>query len=114
MNEADRVRLKHMLAAAKEARIFAEGKSRESLNTDRGLALILIQEITIIGEAASKVSAECRAANPQIPWVLITGMRNRLIHAYFDINLDIIWNTAANRLPESIAELEKILSTEES
>ncbi|MBI5670150.1 MAG: DUF86 domain-containing protein [Chloroflexi bacterium] len=109
MNDDDRIRLEHMLAAAREAQTFAAGKTRASLNTDRGLVLILIQEITIIGEAASKVSAECRAANPQIPWVLITGMRNRLIHAYYDVNLDIIWNTVANRIPELIADLETIL-----
>ncbi len=112
MNDDDRFRLQHMLAAAQETLTFIEGKTRESLNTDRGLVLILIQEITIIGEAASKVSAECRASTPQIPWVLITGMRNRLIHAYFDVNLDIIWNTAVKRLPELITQLEQLLTNE--
>lgn len=114
MNDDDRIRLRHILDAAKETLTFTEGKTRESLYSDRGLALILIQEITIIGEAASKVSSEIRRENPQIPWVLIISMRNRLIHAYFDVNLDIIWNTAVNRLPELIAEIKKILPPEES
>ena len=73
------------------------------------LVLSLIRELEIIGEAASKVSPEVRSENRAIPWEDIVGMRNRLIHAYFDINLDVVWKTATNDLRSLKAELEKIL-----
>jgi uncharacterized protein with HEPN domain len=113
MNADDRIRLQHMLDAAREAIGFATGKTRSSLDSDRGLILILVQLISIVGEAATNVSEQTRAASPEIPWQLIKGMRNRLIHGYFDINLDIVWNTTQNRLPELIAQLEALLDHNE-
>lgn len=59
------------------------------------------------GEAANKVTIEGRAACPGVSWQDIVAMRNRLIHAYFDINLDIVWNTLTQDLPLLIVELEK-------
>jgi uncharacterized protein with HEPN domain len=100
-----------MLDAAKEARSFIEKKSRSSLDSDRQLELALVKSIEIIGEAANKITNECREELPQIPWANIIGMRNRLIHAYFDINRDILWTTVNDDLPALIAELEKIVPT---
>jgi len=73
------------------------------------LVLSLIRELEIIGEAASKISAETRSQNTSIPWQDISGMRNRLIHAYFDVDLDTVWSTVSRDLPTLKAELEKIL-----
>ena len=73
-----------------------------------------MKSVEIIGEAAGKVSPECRSACPTIPWADITAMRNRLIHAYFDINLDIVWQTVTEELPPLVAELEKILSSRDA
>jgi uncharacterized protein with HEPN domain len=84
----DETRLRHMLDAAREASFFIQGKTRESLNTERMLALSLVRLLEIIGEAASRVSKEKQAQSPEIPWRQVIGMRNRLTHAYFDINLD--------------------------
>lgn len=64
--------------------------------------------LEIIGEAAAKISNESREELPQIPWLNIIGMRNRLIHAYFDINLDILWKTIKEDLPPLISELQQI------
>jgi uncharacterized protein with HEPN domain len=108
MNEADVIRLRHMLDAAREALSFAAGRKREDLDTDRGLSLILIREVEVIGEAASRVSQETREQLAQIPWRAIIGMRNRLIHRYNDINLSILWYTVQNSIPELIKELEKL------
>jgi uncharacterized protein with HEPN domain len=71
-----------------------------------------MKAIEIIGEAATKITKECQEDLPQIPWPNIIGMRNRLIHAYFDVNLEILWKTVTEDLPELIAELEKILSSD--
>ena len=109
MRKDDRVRLQHMLDAANEALTFIQGKNRADLDIDRMLVLSLIRELEIIGEAASKISAETRSQNNSIPWLDISGMRNRLIHAYFDVDLDTVWSTVSRDLPTLKAELEKIL-----
>lgn len=109
MRKDDRIRLQHMLDAANEALIFIQGKGRADLDSDRMLVLSLIRELEIIGEAASNVSRQTRSQNSTIPWPDITGMRNRLIHAYFDVDLDTVWNTVTKDLPVLKAELEKIL-----
>jgi len=73
------------------------------------LALALIKDIEIVGEAASRIAENTRAAHPEIPWVDIIGMRNRLIHAYFDINLDLVWDTVTANLPPLVDQLSRIL-----
>ena len=111
MRKDDSIRLQHMLDTAREAASFSRNKSSRSLDTDRKLALALVKCIEIIGEAAAQISNESREALPQIPWSDIIAMRNRLIHAYFDINLDILWKTVIEDLPPLISELEKILDS---
>jgi uncharacterized protein with HEPN domain len=110
----DLIRLRHMLAAAKEAIEFAVGKTREDLEKDRVLALATIKSIEIIGEAASKVTEEFKSENRNIPWDDIINMRHRLIHAYFDVNLDIVWQTIETDLPELIKGLEEKIPPEET
>jgi uncharacterized protein with HEPN domain len=96
-----------MLDAAKEAESFVANKTRSSLNSDRKLVLALVKCIEIVGEAAANLTKECREQLPQIPWGNIIGMRNRLIHAYFEINLDILWKTVIEDLPPLITELRE-------
>jgi uncharacterized protein with HEPN domain len=98
-----------MLDAASEALSFVEGRTREDLGRDRMLLLSVVKEIEIIGEAASRVSTECRAEAPGIPWSNIVGIRNRLIDAYFDWNLEIVWSTLTLNLPALIGELRRAL-----
>lgn len=95
-----------MLDAAKDAASFVQKEDRAALDVDRKLVLALMKSIEIIGEAATKITKECQESLSQIPWPNIIGMRNRLIHAYFDINLEILWKTVTEDLPGLIAELE--------
>jgi uncharacterized protein with HEPN domain len=95
-----------MLDAAKEARTFIENRIRKDLDLDRKLVLALMKDIEIIGEAAYQISKATREGLPDIPWDDIIGMRHRMVHAYFDINLDILWKTAQDDLPPLIALLE--------
>lgn len=111
MPKDDLTRLRHMLDAAREALSFADRKSRSDLGSDRKLALAIVKDIEMIGEAASKVSQETRASHPEIPWSDIINMRNRLIHAYFDIDIDVVWDTVTKDLPPFIALLEKTLAS---
>jgi uncharacterized protein with HEPN domain len=109
MRRDEEIRMRHMLDAAREALGFIRGRSRADLSQDRMLALAVVKEIEIVGEAALKVSSETRQAYPELPWEDIAGMRHRLIHAYFDINLDIVWRTLQEDLPSLIATLEGIV-----
>jgi uncharacterized protein with HEPN domain len=92
-------------------RFFYKAGRESSLDTDRQLVLSLVKSIEIIGEAAANVTTESREALPHIPWRDIVSMRNRLIHAYFDINLDILRKTVIEDLPPLLSELEKIVKT---
>jgi uncharacterized protein with HEPN domain len=109
MQKDDLVRLRHMLDAASEAVSFLAGNSRSDLDTNRMLVLSLVKDIEMIGEAASKVSLETRKECAKIPWLDIVDMRNHLIHAYFNVDLNIVWDTITTDLPPLIKELEKIL-----
>ena len=111
MRKDDSIRLQHMLDAAREVQSFCQNTTRRSLDTDRKLVLALVKCIEIIGEAAAQVSTDTRHVLPQIPWASIIAMRNRLIHAYFDIDLDILWKTIVGDLPPLVGELERIVET---
>ena len=107
MNEADSIRLLHKADAAREAIAFSDGRRRTDLDSDRMLVLALMKLIEIIGEAAAQVSHETRGLLPEIPWTDVVGMRNRLVHVYFDINLDTLWQTVQADLPMLISRLDE-------
>lgn len=73
------------------------------------LVRALCKDIEILGEAAARVGEETRLAMTGVPWDEIVGMRNRLIHAYFDVNLDILWKTVLEDLPPLVSALKSIL-----
>lgn len=104
----DSTRIEHIIEAATEAISFLGDKSLEDLYTDRKLALALMKEIEIVGEAAAKLSKRIKDINSHIPWIQIVGMRNRLIHVYFDIDFEAIWNTIKYDLPPLLQEIKKI------
>jgi|ERR1035437_9614557 uncharacterized protein with HEPN domain len=109
MSPADSVRLQHMVDAIETAMGFVKGRSRRDLDGDEMLLFALMRAIEIVGEAASKLSAEGRAEVPGVPWTAIVGMRNRLVHAYFDINRDILWSTVTQALPPLLAQLKSAI-----
>ena len=108
MREDDRIRFRHMLDAAREAIEFLQGRTRADLDNDRQLVLALMKAIEILGEAAYQVTSGTRDKVPEVPWDDMIGMRHRLVHAYFDIDLDILWKTVKEDLPPLIVELERI------
>ena len=104
----DQVKIKHMLDAANECLSFVKGKSRNELTTNKILVYALVKVIEIIGEAASKISKDFQDKHPEIPWQDIVAMRNHLIHVYFDIDLDILWDTVNKDIPRLIIMLQKL------
>jgi uncharacterized protein with HEPN domain len=98
-----------MLDAAREESSFLAGRSRADLDSDRMLSLAPVKLIEIIGEAATHVSVKGRSTLPGIPWQDIVGMRNRLIHAYNDVDLEVVWSTVKEDLPPLIEAIEATL-----
>lgn len=112
MHNDDCIRVRHMIDAGREAISFASGRCRDDLDRNRMLTLAIVKSVEIIGEAASKVTERLRTDYPELPWREMVTMRNRLIHGYFDINLDIVWQTVVTELPPLVEMLEAILARE--
>ena len=108
----DVIRLRHMLDAAMKAVSHIAGKSRNDLDNDEILSLALVRLVEIIGEAASQVTSETQFLHSTIQWRDIIGTRNRLIHAYEAINLDILWQILKVDLPVLIEKLKKTIEQE--
>jgi uncharacterized protein with HEPN domain len=99
-----------MIEAAETAGDFISGKTRGDLDADRMLLFSVVRAIEIIGEAASRVSQLTRDSAPDIPWPLIVSMRNRLIHAYFDIDHEVVWKTVTEELPQLLPKLRDLIA----
>lgn len=84
----DGVRLRHMLDAARQAISFVQGRTRADLDRDAQLALALTRLVEIVGEASKNVTSETKENLPRVPWRAIAGARDRLVHAYFEVDLD--------------------------
>ena len=109
MRAEDRIRLLHMVEAAQAALKFVDGRQQSDLQTDQMLLFAVVRAIEIMGEATNKVSKDVQTANSNIPWRAIVGMRNRLIHAYFDVDTEMVWNTLQNEIPSLLNDLKALL-----
>jgi len=108
----DALPLRHMLDGARKAVGFARGRVRADLDSDELLALGLVRLLEIVGEAATRVSEPTRQRRATIPWAQVIGMRNRLIHGYDVIDMDVLWQTITEDLPPLIKELETTVAAE--
>lgn len=97
-----------MLDSAREAHGYVETLKRPALDNNRLLQHGLVRCIEVIGEAAARLDSDFRESHPEVPWHKIIAMCNRLIHAYFDIDLDVVWSTAKIELPKLIGVLEAL------
>ena len=101
-----------MIEACESVQRFIQGRQRHDFESDQMLLFAVVRAIEVLGEAAGKVSEDTRSACPEIPWPEIINMRNRLIHGYFDIDVDIVWNTASIELPALLTDLRRIAHAE--
>jgi uncharacterized protein with HEPN domain len=108
MREDDRIRILHMIDAANDVGQFISGREQADLRSDRMLRFAVVRAIEIIGEAASQLSEETRVRAPDVPWRAIIGMRNRIIHAYWDIDVEILWKTATEAVPRLVPPLRAL------
>ena len=100
--------LEHIRQAATEARAFVDGMSKDAFLADRRTQKAVVMSLIIVGEAATKVMerhADFVDAHPGVPWRSMRAMRNRITHGYFDINLDVVWDTVQTALPALLSQL---------
>lgn len=98
MDNKDLTRFKHMLDSTQAILSFAKGRKRVDLDKNRQFLSAVLRELEILGEAAGRISEKTKKQFPIIAWKEIIGMRNRLIHAYFDVDHDVVWNTIRDYL----------------
>lgn len=103
--------LDHIQQAASDACSFVEGLAKDDFLRDKRTQQAVIMSLIIIGEAAAKVMdgyAEFTQAHPEVPWRSMRNMRNRMAHGYFDINLDVVWETIQEWLPALLNQLTSV------
>jgi uncharacterized protein with HEPN domain len=104
-----RITLRQMYDHASEALDMVRHRVRSDLDHDRMLNLALVRLLEILGEAANRVPPEERALHPRIPWPQLSGLRNRLIHEYDNVDFDILWQILTQDLPPLAQELERLV-----
>jgi len=107
MSPDDTTRLLHMIEAGESIARFLVGRDRGALDSDEMLLLAVVRALQIFGEAASQLSEQARTAAPNVPWKAIIGMRNRIVHAYWDIN--VVWKAAAEEVPALLPILRELV-----
>ena len=101
----DEERIAHMVEACEEGLAFVAGRARSDLDSDRVLLLALCKLIENVGEAAKAVTEPFRAAHPDVEWSSAARMRDRIVHHYFEIDVDIVWSTVTEDFPGLLAAL---------
>jgi len=113
MEQKDRKTLTNMLEVSREAMDLIQGRTREDLDSDKQLTLSLLKYLEMIGSASSRVSRECQSNCEPIPWEDVIEMKQQVVHTYWDIDLDWIWEKLKTLLPSLSKSLEIILSVKE-
>jgi len=110
MQRKDEIRLQHILDEAGEVLQFVKGYSFDGFKKDSKTVHAVLRAIEVMGEAASKISPEYKNIHSHVPWNQIVGMRNHLVHVYFDVDYDTVWKTVQEDIPHLIRIVEELLS----
>ncbi|PUA30998.1 MAG: hypothetical protein B9J98_08250 [Candidatus Terraquivivens tikiterensis] len=105
----DKAYLKHVLDVISNIEKFIEGIEKEDFLSNVEKQYAVLRGLEIIGEAVKNLSEELKAKHPKIPWKEIAGMRDKLIHQYFGVNLDLVWETIKTKLPELKTQISRII-----
>jgi len=105
-------RLRDILDAIEEISTFTRNMDAEAFNSDRRTLRAVELNFIVIGEAASHIPEDVQQAHPEVPWSLMRAMRNRLVHVYFDIDPQIVWDTIQSDLPSLAGPLRQLLGPE--
>ena len=105
----DKAYLQDILDAISDIEKFAEGVSKDEFYENREKQYAVLRALEIVGEATKNLSKEVRGKYRRIPWMDIAGMRDKLIHFYFGVKLDLVWQTVRGKLPELKVQIQEIL-----
>lgn len=100
--------LEDMLAAMRKIFKYVKGQTFDSFGKDAKTIDAVVRNLEIIGEAANNIPIEFKKQNREIPWAQIVGMRNKVIHEYFGVDLEILWQTIQADLPELESQIERL------
>jgi uncharacterized protein with HEPN domain len=109
VNERDELRLRHILDAGERIAAYLQGVDQATFFANRMLQDAVIRNLEVIGEACANLSAELTAAHSAIPWNKASGIRNRLVHGYFDVDLRVVWQTARDSIPAFVSQVRSVL-----
>lgn len=109
MKKDDSIYLRHIIDAFMQIEDYMDGVSHDEFFSDKLRQDGVIRQLEIMGEAARNVSEDLRNEYPQIPWRQMIGLRNRMIHAYFNVNLQIVWEIVQGDIPDLKRETNRIL-----
>ncbi len=112
MSFSPREFLRHILAEAEYLVSISDGLTRERLDSDPTLQRAIVRSIEIIGEASKRVPADIRFTNPRVEWRNMSRMRDRLVHDYFGVDFDIVWDVLQNKIPAVRGEVARMLEIE--
>lgn len=114
MREAvkDIQRLRHILLAIERINRYISGKERDDLLSDDMMYYAVVKNIEIIGEAAYMLTEEFRSTHNQTPWKMIIGMRHYIVHEYFQIDSDVVWDVITNDLAKLKEQIETYIKPE--
>jgi uncharacterized protein with HEPN domain len=101
--------LRHILVEVDYLISRSEGLSFEAFSADETLRRAFVRSLEVIGEAVKKVPGEFRAAHPAVEWRAMAGMRDRLIHDYFGVDFELVWDVVKNRAPSLCGQIASIL-----
>ena len=110
IDQKNKLRLHHITEAAEHIADFINGVSREEFEKNYEKQSAVIRQFEIIGEAASKLTLEFTKQHTEIDWSKVTGMRHKMIHDYFDVDVNIVWTTAIDDVETLKNSIEKILN----
>ena len=113
MPRHDETLLLDMLIACRKIRDFTQGMSQADFEKNELVQSAVIREFQVLGEAARMISEESKTQYDSNPWPVIAGTRNRLIHEYFDIRIDVVWETVQENIPDLTHQIQSIIPPED-
>lgn len=112
MSKNDDAYLHHILDSISKIEDFTEDINEKEFKTNELVQSAVIRKIEIIGEATKQISNKTKDKYPNIPWKDIAGMRDKLIHGYFGVDIDAVWDTIQRDIPKLKKDIEKVLEEE--